>query len=56
MTIVAKADAEFSLDWVKEMLEQVVEKESRFALFCGNSSAQLSDNFKLAVSDLGGTV
>ena len=52
----AWADTVFSVDWVNKTFKDVAEKESRFVLFCDNLSAQTSDEFKDAVSKLGGIV
>ena len=52
----AWADIEFSVAWVEKTLKQVAEKEFRFVLFCDNLTDQIGDNFKTAVSNLGGIV
>lgn len=49
-------DTEFSVAWVKKTLKQVAGKEPRFVVFCDNLTAQTSDNFKTAVSNLRGIV
>ena len=47
---------EFSVVWVEKILKQVAEKESRFVLFCDNLTAETSDDFKTAASNLGGII
>ena len=49
-------DTEFSVAWVQKTLKQVAGKESKFVVFCDNLTAQTSDNFKTAVSNLRGIV
>ena len=52
----AWADAEFSVNWVNKILELATERNDRFVLFCDNLSAKVTDNFKDAVSAIGGLI
>ena len=49
-------DTEFSFNWVNKTLISATERNDRFVLFCDNVSAQVTDNFKDAVSAIGGLV
>jgi len=40
----------FPLKWVEKTLSPVVKKESRYALFCDNLTAQVTDEFKKSVA------
>ena len=44
------------MEWVENTLSQAVQGEERFVLFCDNLTAQVSDEFRQAVSSLGGVV
>ena len=48
----AWADTEFSINWAQNTLAKSVADLERFALFLDNLTAQESDSFKKAVSDL----
>ena len=50
----AWADTKFSLDWLKRSLFPIVEKETRYVLFCDNLTAQVSNDFKEAVANSSG--
>ena len=52
----AWADTTVSVEWVENTLSQAVQGEERFVLFCDNLTAQVSDEFRQAVSSLGGVV
>ena len=50
----AWADTDFSVAWAKTTLKPEVEGEERFALFCDNLTAQISDEFKEGISSQSG--
>ena len=50
----AWADTKFSVDWVNSTLKSSVEDLDRHVLYVDNLTAQQTDNFKDAVSDLSG--
>lgn len=52
----AWADTPVCVDWVNRTLKRAVEDTDRFVLFCDNLSAQVSDEFKEAVSAIRGVV
>ena len=52
----AWADTELSVNWVNKTLKSATERNDRFVLYCDNLSAQVIDNFKDAVSAIGGLV
>ena len=52
----AWADTEFSVNWVNKTLKSATERNDRLALFCDNLSAQVTDNFRDAVSAIVGLI
>lgn len=50
----AWADTDFSVAWAQKTLKTQVESEKRFALFCDNLTAQISDEFKSEISSQSG--
>ena len=52
----ARADKELSVSWTIKTLKAATQGTDRFVLFCDNLSAQVTDNFKDAVSSIGGLV
>ena len=53
-TRITRNTGTFYLVWVEKTLKDVAEKESRFVLRYDNLTAQTNDDFKTAVSNLGG--
>ena len=52
----AWADERFCIEHIERTLKPVVEKESRFVLYCDNLAGQNTPEFREAVSKLGGVV
>ena len=50
------ADTEVSVQWVKNTLKAAIPEGEEFVLICDNLNAQTSDEFKEAVSGIGGIV
>lgn len=44
------------VEWVEKTLSAAVKEDDRFVLFCDNLTGQVADQFKEAVSKLGGVV
>ena len=52
----AWADTKFSVSWAEKTLRDHIEGLDHFVLFCDNLSSQTHDDFKQAISSMGGVV
>jgi len=52
----AWADTKMCVEWVEKTLSAAVKEDDHFVLFCDNLTGQVADQFKEAVSKLGGVV
>ena len=50
------ANTEFSVSWANKTLKAATQGTDRFVLFCDNLSGQVTNNFKDAISSIGGLV
>lgn len=50
----AWADTKFSVEWIGRTLKPITKNENRFALFCDNLTAQITEDFKESVSKING--